>query len=154
MKQDCKMQRTINKRKKKKKKEIYILQNVYNNQYEEILDTKTQILYSLKRILKNHIGESNHITPYELFYLVYNIRPDELNIYKRNYWWNVIKGVLRELRRKNECFTIIKGSKIFVLSNNEELNYFIKVTNKHMKALDNLKLNARDWIKKKKYNKI
>jgi hypothetical protein len=140
----------INK-KKKKKKDTFILQDVYTNGSEEILDSKQQIKIKLTRILRNHIGIENSINPFDLFYYVYNIQPQDLNIYKRNYWWDVIKFVLREMRRDNELFTIIKGSKIFVLSNKEELKYYIKVSDNHIKSIENLKKNAKKWVEQKKY---
>jgi hypothetical protein len=141
-------------KKRKKKEDVFILQDVYTSPNEEILDSKTQIKMKLRRIFKSHIGETNSISPFELFYQTFNIKPQELNIYKRNYWWNIIKYILRQMRRDNELFTIIKGSKIFVLSNQGELEYYIKVSNNHIKSIENLKKNARKWVENRSYKKI
>lgn len=141
-------------KKRRRKKETFILKNAYNQENEEILDTEAQIRIKIKKVMIHHIGIENSINPVDLFVYVYGVRPEELNVYKRNYWWDMIKAVLRQLRRENDLFTIIKGSKIFVLSNDMELEYYIKVSNNHIKSIENLKKNAREWIKKKKWSKL
>jgi hypothetical protein len=134
---------------KKNKQEVFILQNVYNTN-EEILDTRTQIKIKLKKIFKYHIGIKNAINPFDLFFQVYDVKPQDLNIYKRNYWWNVLKFILRQLRKENEMFIIISGSRIFVLESKEELEYFLKVSDNHIKSIKNLKKNAEKWVRNKK----
>lgn len=141
-------------KKKKRKQETFILQNVYNEDSEEIMDSENQITVKIKKTMSQHIGIENSISPADLFYAVFNTRPQELNFYKRNYWWNILKKEMRELRRNNEIFTIIKGSKCFVLKDELELQYYLKMTKNHIKSIKNMQKNAREWVKKKKWSKL
>lgn len=140
-------------KKKKKKNSVYIMTNVYNTD-EEIPDSESQIRSRLKSIMRQHIGISNSISPVELFYSIYSTYPNELNVYKRNYYWELVKKELRRFRKENELFTIIKGSKIFVLYDEVELDYYLKRADRHIKSIKNLKVNAKNWVKNKKWKKL
>jgi hypothetical protein len=136
---------------KKKKKNKYIGQNVFSDTKEEILDTETQIRVRLKKIMRSHIGIENAISSNELFFLIYGMEAEDLNVYKRTYWWSIIKQELRHLRRMNEMFSIIKGSKIFILCSDNELKNYIKFTDNNIVSIKNMQKNANIWVKKKLY---
>jgi len=108
----------------------------------------------LMRIFANHIGKDNATNPFDLFVLVYGFSPMDLDVYKRQYLWNLIKIVLKELRHEGELFTIFRGNRLFVLCNNEELDAYKKRIDTHIINLNNLKSIAEDWVKTQKWHSI
>ena len=120
---------------------------------EDIISTLTQIRIKLKKEMAKHIGEENSITPAQLFQLVYEISPFDLDLYKRQYWWNVIKRVISEMR-KDDVFIINKRTKLFVLKSEEELTDFNKRINRTIKGLYNLQSNASKWVSFERWREL
>ncbi len=117
--------------------------------------TRYEIKKKLKRIFPNHIGEANSINYIDLFIQVFGIHPTEqLNPYKAKFFWDVIKGQMKELRREQEIFIILKRTKAFVLKSQEECNKFKKMIDTDIKNLNRSKENATKWIKEEKWRYI
>ena len=112
-----------------------------------MLLTLMEIKNKLKRIFHFYKGEDNAITPHELFENIFNINPENIDIYKREYWWNVVKLCLRQLRSTNELFIINKRTKLFVLKTESELINFKNMINQDIKALNNTSKKAEKWVK-------
>jgi hypothetical protein len=141
-------------KRKKRRKETLLLMDYECLTNEEVLETIHNIRKKLIRIFQNHIGEENSINPNTLFKYVYGFEPTTLDIYKRTYWWNVLKRCLSGLRKDNTLFVINNGFKLFVLKTQEESNKFKDRLDKDIKNLYNIKYKADDWVRKKKWKKI
>jgi hypothetical protein len=101
-----------------------------------------------------HVREENKITPYELFLQVYKRDPTALNIFERQFYWNLITKALHYLRRKGSLFVINKGSYLFVLKTYKESNNFKNRLSATIQALEQTKLNADKWVKEEKYKEF
>jgi hypothetical protein len=140
--------------KKKKRKEIILLTDYSCLDRNDILRTLTEIREELKKIFRNHIGFENAISPYELFYQIFKINPQLLDIYKRNYWYQILKRMITELRKSGEVFIINNGYSLFVLKSEEELKRFKEKTDRHIQALKNSEQRAKEWVKKQKWRNL
>ena len=140
-------------KKKKKRNEILIMTDYNALDRESILETLANIRSKIRKIMRNHIGEENYITPVDLFEEVLKIKISSLNIFERSYWWNVIKKIIGEMR-KDDLFIINKNSKVFVLCNKKELGEFENKIDNHIDALKTLKQRARKWVWSKEWEKI
>lgn len=146
------MEQVIKKRRKKRDNLLYIdFACLESNQERRSEDDIKQKIISLFR---NHIGKENAITPYELFYSVYGINPQLISIFEREFFWNVIKRISRELRKSETCFIVNKGNKLFVLKSEEELESYKKSIDRHVEDLKNVKIKAIRWVKNKKWKNL
>lgn len=121
---------------------------------KEALEIIDDLEKKIRKIMKQHIGYANAITPYNLFVKVFDIAPIEVDVYKRTYLWNLIKKMLRTMRSENTCFIYMKGNKIFVLQSQEELEYVLMRFDQHIKAIENLKKNAKEWVQDEKWKQF
>jgi hypothetical protein len=138
--------------KKKSRKMLYVDFN--RLQDDEVIRTIKQIREKLIAVFRYHIGKENSITPAELFLEVYGINPAMNDIFKREYFWNVIKAVIRQLRKEEDCFIINNIHNLFVLQSREELKNYEKRINQHIENLENDKIRAREWINKGKWRDL
>lgn len=138
----------------KRKRTDLILMDYDSLSREEAILTIKEMRELMKKIFRNHIGEEESITPAQLFYEVFRIYPANLDIFKRNYWWNVLKSILRELRKSGELFVINKRVKLFVLKTQEEADWFRSQIDNDIKNLKNIKKKANEWVKKSKWRKL
>ena len=121
---------------------------------EETIKTYAEMRKSLAKIFKKHIGSENSITPYELFEQVFGISPMLLDIWKRNYWYAVLKRVIIEMRKTGEAFIINRGYYLFVLKSVEENKRFQKGVNRHIAYLRDIKKRAEKWTKNEEWRKL
>lgn len=142
-------------RKRKRRKQGTVLLTDYEClSNEEMLDNIEHIETKLFSIFKYHIGNENPITPYELFVHIFRMSPYEMDVFKRNYWWNVLKTVMRKMRTQGTLFIINKGAKLYVLKTYEEANEFKDKTDRNIKALNNLKSVADQWVREEKWRRL
>jgi hypothetical protein len=139
---------------KKKKKFIVLLTDFNCLTRESIIKTLYEIRQKIKEIFKNHIGKENAISPYTLFSEVFEINPLTLDIYMRNYWYNVLKRVMIEMRKQKEIFIINNGYSLFVLKTKEEKDSFKKKVNRHIFYLNEIKKNATEWVNQEKWKEL
>lgn len=107
-----------------------------------------------KRILSTmrfHIGKENPIKPVALFEKVYGFSPFMLDTYRRAYWWNIIKTIIRKMRREGTCFIINKGQFLFVLKTQDECNEFKKQVDRHITQLKKSKMTATKWVREQRW---
>ena len=121
---------------------------------DEVLKTKSEIIKRIIYIMKNHIGKENAISQYELFYKVFNIDPYSLDIYKREYYWNVISKRLSELRSSNVLFVINKSHILYVLKHENELKEYKERIDATISALEKSKEFAKEWVREKKWEAL
>jgi len=137
---------------KKKKKLLFIDFNQVDR--EEVIKTIKEIREKLLKIFRNHIGKENAINPVELFEQIYNVNPFILDIYRREYWYNILKSVIRQLKKENSCFVVITQQKLYVLRTEEELLAYKKKSDNHIKNIEDDKTRANLWIKNKGWEKL
>lgn len=136
----------------KKKKKRTTLRAGYGNLTEkQTVLTHKELVLRLKHLFRQHIGDSNAITPYDLFSEALNIDARTLSIYEREFWWNIIKATLRELRSRGELFVVNKRFKLFVLQTEQEEIQVEKLIDRHIENLKNVKVQARNWVRDKKW---
>jgi hypothetical protein len=147
------VQKIINKKKKRKIDSVLCIdfscldKNQERRSYEDIKN-------KIKEMFRYHIGKENAITPYELFYSIFGINPQMVSIFEREYFWNIIKNIMRELRKTETVFIINTGQKLFVLKSNEELQGYKKKIDRHIEDLKVVKKKAIDWVEKEKWKRI
>lgn len=130
---------------KKKRKRLLISYDSIDK-FDKIL-TIEEISKKLLKCFKYHIGKENGITPYELFVFVYEIKPENVDVYKREYLWGLIKKILSSFRTINSIFVINDRTILYVLRTQDEYNKFSQSIDRHIKSLELIKHNAKEWIK-------
>ena len=141
------------KRKKKKLNEVLLMTNFDSVAREDVISTLAQIRIKLKKEMVKHIGEENSITPAQLFHLIFEINPFDLDLYKRQYWWNVLKRVISDMR-KDDVFIINKRTKLFVLKSEEELEDFNRRISRTIMGLHKLQTNAAKWVSFERWREL
>lgn len=139
---------------KRKRKQLFLLTGVDCLTQDEAILTLTEIKKKIKKIFRSHIGQDNAITPYDLFYEVFNVNPALIDIFKRNYWYSVLKRVISQMRREGDCFIINRGSSLFVLQTQEESNKFKEGINRHISYLKEIKYKADFWVRRQKWKEL
>jgi hypothetical protein len=145
---------TILKKRKKKRGEFLLLTDFECLSDDEIIKSISNIRLRLRNIFRTHVGENNSITPVDLFEKVYGINPDSLDIFKKTYWWNVLKNVLRQMRSEDTLFVINKGTKLFVLQTEEEAETFKDRVDRDIERMKNIKIKADEWVAERKWKKL
>jgi hypothetical protein len=140
-----------NKRRKIKMRERLLLTDYECLSRDEAVLTISEIRQKLTKVFKHHIGKENSISPHDLFVRVFDVNPNEIDVFKRNYWWVIIKKTLASMRGTNDLFVINKGSKLFVLQTREECKEYKERVDRHIHALHRMKENADAWVREKKY---
>ena len=139
---------------KKKKRKNSLLIGFNSLTDEEIFLELKDIQSQLKKVFKKHVGEENAISPQELFKEIFQVNPEYIDIFKRKYWWDILKGMLRHLRSEENLFVINKKTKLFVLSNEKECTDFKKIIDRDIESLKSVKIKADKWVRQKKYKNI
>ena len=121
---------------------------------EEILATLKEITVNLQKHFKRHIGFDNGTSPYEIFEAATGLDPNKLSIYKKDYWWNIIKKILSVQRSSEELFVVHRGHVWFVLQNVEECKQYESQINRTIEGLKDSKIKARHWVKENKWRNI
>jgi len=151
-------QQTILKKKKKKKQEsgdrLLLVDYECLDDEEKAKRAVSSIENKLMEAMRHHIGKEEAITPFKLFEQVYGFSPKNLDMFTRAYWWNVLKAVLRKMRREGTLFVINRGQILFVLKTQEEADAYKKRIDADIKSLKQTKKNADSWVKNKKWAKL
>ena len=137
-----------------RRKKLLTLMQIYNLSPEDILFTIKEIRVKLWHIFKSHIGEEDAISPYDLFEKIFEVSPDKVDVYKREFWWTNLKKIMKEMRKNEEIFFIFNKTKIYVLEKQEEAEKFKTKLNQDIIALNNLKDKADNWVRNKKWKRI
>lgn len=136
---------------RKKRKLLFVDFNQVEQ--DEVIKTIKEIREKVKKIFRSHIGRENAINPVDLFAEVYGISPFVIDIFKREYWYNILKAVIRQLR-KEDCFIINNIQNLYVLQSQEELGKFIKKTNQHIDNIQAEQERAKEWVKKQRWKEL
>ena len=142
------------KEKQNRKSNILLLVDYTNINLSDKFQTIEKIKNKLRNLAPYIIGELNAITPYKLFENIYNIEPTTIDIYRRKFWYDIIKLTMKKMRSDEEIFFIIRSNKIFVLESTNECIKFCGKIDKDISSLFNLKEKAKKWVLEKKYKKL
>jgi hypothetical protein len=146
----------ILKKKRKKQKQDKILLMDYEC-LEDIDKAKLSIetiRKKLMQIMRYHIGRENSINPVQLFEQIYGVSPFKLDTFTRSYWWNIIKSVMRAMRRDGSLFVINRGRFLFVLKTQEESNAYKTKIDSDIQNLIQCKRNADEWVRLSKWKNL
>jgi hypothetical protein len=141
-------------KRKKKKAETFLLIGYDNINKEDAIRTMKDMKLHLVKIFRFHIGEENSISPYDLFYEIFRFNPINLDIYKREYLWNLIKIMIRQLRKEGTCFIINSRSKLYVLKTKKEFKSFANLIDRDVANLKASKERAREWVEKSLWKQL
>lgn len=144
------MQIQIKKKKRKDAEKILLIDYGCLDQ-NEIIQTLAEIRRRLIAIFRSHVGQENSISPSQLFHEVFGINPQLVDIYKREYWWNILKKVLSDMRRTGELFVVNKSKFLFVLQTKDELEEVLAKYDHNIKALKEMKDKAKQWVSRQRY---
>ncbi len=142
------------KQKYKKKSKKLLLFDYNQLTREEMLATVKEIIERLFKHFKHHIGSENSTTPHEIFVAIIGIEPDDVSIYKREYWWNVIKSIMSKLRSSEDIFIIHRGTLWFVLQTQQESNQYKEILDRSILAMQKGKVKADKWVRNKSWRNI
>ena len=147
------LQQTL-KRKKKKLRTDLLLISYDTLPQEEKHDTLAEIRIKLRKIFKNHIGKNNSISPFELFQKVFDENPENVDFFKRRFWWEVINEVLTRMRQDGDVFVINARHSLYVLQSQDEADIYKKRLDSTIVALEGSKKRADEWVRNKKWRNI
>ncbi|MDD2657668.1 MAG: hypothetical protein PHD04_03375 [Candidatus Pacebacteria bacterium] len=133
--------------KRRKKKMLLVTDG--NERIEKTLEMLSE---NILNTMKNHIGYENAISVSELFKKVYKKDIKEFNIYKRLFYWSILKKLIH-LSRK-ECFIIISKNRVYVLKSEEELNSLRNKIKRVKEGLDNMQISASNWVASEKWRNL
>ena len=120
----------------------------------EVYHGELHIKEKLKVIFSSHIGKENQISNVDLFEAVYGFDPSQTSTFQREFFWNVLKKILRHMRKDEELFVIIGTISSYVLKTQEEYGLFRKSTNRHIHSLEVLKVKAKRWVDNKSWRAL
>ena len=138
--------------KKKRRHMLMLVQQDFNINEETL--TIVEIKIRLKRIMRRHIGAANYISAFELFEEVFKVDPDNVQLYVKMAWWNIIKRLLSEMRKSEELFTVLDKTKVYVLQTKEESERLKLRVDREIAGLQDLKVRADKWVAEKKWRFI
>ena len=121
---------------------------------EEVVATISEMTVRLFELFKYHIGVDESLSPVEVFEQVIGIHPEQMSIYKRDYWWKIIRRIMSQLRSAEELFIIHRGQKWFVLKDEFECRGYKDMLDRDIKAIKNSKKKADKWVKEKRWQHI
>lgn len=137
-----------------KKKKRRLLLHIANVDEEDIKQTVDAIVKKIFKVFKYCVGKDNGIEVRELFRRIYDVDPDEIDVFKRGYYWNVLKHLLTKLRSEESLFVVNEGTIYYVLHDEKELETFQKRLNVIRKNLDSVEEKAKLWVRKKKWQNV
>lgn len=121
---------------------------------DELLATIKEITMRLHTHFRKHIGFEQACYPAQIFEASLSVNAEELSIYEREYWWNIIKKVMKNLRSSEQLFVIHRGNKWFVLFNTQEAKQYCGMLDNTITALGNSQKKARKWVRNQSWRNI
>jgi len=139
-------------KKKKMKKRLQL--GINQIQLQDLIATEKEMRERLIAVFRFHMGRKEYISQYELFCEVFKKDPLVLDIYKRNFWWSVLKRVLNNMRKDMSLFVAYRGDKFFVVADKEDAKIYKGVMDKNIKAMKSAKKRCDEWVEKKLWEKM
>jgi len=141
-------------KKKKRTSKKWIYTNLYRPDEEDSTISIVNIEAKLFKIFKNHIGSDNSISAYELFFAVYLKDPLNMDVFHRNYLYQILKKVIARLRNEEKIFVVCNASNFFVLKSDEEARAFSTRIDRVISSLEGVKTKADNWVRNKSWRKL
>ncbi len=125
--------------------------NIHKKWFEEY--SYREIRHNIRVMMKHHIGKPNAITSKELFFKLYGMLPQDVDIYKFTFLWAVVKRIIADMR-KDDIFIVLEVNKAFVLQTKQECVIFVKHLENLRVGLRRLQTKAVDWVDKEKWKDV
>lgn len=138
----------------KKRKRRQLLLRISNPNEKEIHRDIDALTNKLFKIFKYHIGKANAINSYDLFKEIFNCNPFDIDVYQREYLWNVVKNILMKLRSQGTLFIVSISQMHYVLQTKEEATEFKNRIDRMVKALNDVKDKADRWVEHENWRNI
>ena len=116
--------------------------------------TFEEIEKRLFKLAKYMIGNENALSPREIFMRILNREPDVYDVYKRQYWWEIIRKVMKKMRREMAVFYIFKTHSIYILKTSEEQKDYKKHVKRNIKAFKKSLKNSEIWVNQAKWREL
>lgn len=121
---------------------------------EEIIATLREITLRLFSHFRHHVGAEEPTSPAEIFEYVMGISPEAVSIYKREYWWGIIKKIMSQLRGAEELFVVHRSSSWFVLKEQDEAEHYKNILRRDIEAFKRSMKKADRWVLEKRWRNI
>lgn len=106
---------------------------------------------SLLEHFKFHVGEDEATDMSEIFQAVIGVNISAIDTLTRFYWEDVVRKVMRALRREDKCFIIQKKGKHFVLKTQDEADYYKNICTSSIDKMEKAKIRADNWVAEGKW---
>lgn len=128
---------------------------IHNNKLPQAQITTRKLAEELIKVFNNCVGLEKAITRDKLFLRLFN-KPYNQNNLVDYIRYDFIKKATHYLRTHSNCFVICKNDytdvKFFVISNEEEANYYINTLNNSIKRMKVMQKKALTSVKQRWYN--
>lgn len=140
---------------KKKKRRSLNINYKSNVDTENIPSNVFDLRNKLISIFKKHIGSGNGLTGWELLEKIYGVGGlEEMNDYEKFFYFNIIKRIIRVLRKERVMIIVNQKRKFFVLQTINEYQILKNLLERDIKSMEKLKDDAWDWVAQEKWRKL
>lgn len=139
---------------KKKKKRLLTINYKDNIEVEDIPSNIYDLRNKLIKIFRSHIGASKGLTGWELLALIYKEKLEEMNDYERFFYFNIIKRIIRVLRKERLIIVVNQKRKFFTLQTMNEYVNLKSLLDRDIKNMERLKEDAYEWVRLEKWRNI
>jgi hypothetical protein len=136
---------------KKKRKRLQLSFNQV--QRNDVIATEKEMRDRLMSVFRFHIGREYSISQYELFSEIFRKDPLSIDIYKRCFYWSVLKRVLNGMRKDLSLFVAYKRDKFFVVADKEDAKFYKGIMDNNIKNMCEAKKRCDEWVRKKLWEK-
>lgn len=140
--------------KKKKKKQIVSFDYKQNIDIDEISENISDLRTKLIKLFKNHIGFEQGLTGWELLEKVYKDKFYVMNDCEKYFYYNILKIVIRKLRRERVILIINQKHKFFVLKTMEEFLKLSSLLDRDIKNMERLQEDGYQWVVKEQWRNL
>lgn len=140
--------------KNKKKMKILTINYKSNVDVENIQSNIHNLKNKIVTIFKNHVGIENGLSGWELMEKLYGYKLNEMNDYERFYYYNIVKRLIRVLRKDRLMIIVNQKRKFFVLQSMSEYINLRNLLNRDIKNMERLKDDAYNWVRLEKWRNI
>jgi hypothetical protein len=137
----------------KKKRQILIPKREEDERRQEYFKHREIFIEKIKEIFKGRIGEQNAIGSWALFTEMFG-SPHKYNIYKREFLWKMLKGIINNMRKNTNYFIICHSEMWFIPQTREEGKYYEDRLNSEITGLKESIKRLKVYIRNKEWKSI
>ena len=140
--------------KKRKKKQIISFNYKQNIDVDEISENISDLRTKLIKLFKHHIGFEEGLTGWELLEHIYKDKFYAMNDYEKFFYYNILKIIIKKLRRERVILIINQKRKFFVLKTMEEFLKLSSLLDRDIKSMEKLQEDGYEWVVKEKWRNL